>query len=99
MHQGAVYLWEIDMGEEGHSQFWHKFACFAGCPHLVLVVTTSIERKQQMMHDAKYADFPVAFTTFEEVLKDPYGPVWNSPTGKVGSLPKPLPKTGIETGI
>ena len=100
MHQGAVYLWEIDMGEEGHSQFWWgKFARYAGCPHLVLVVTTSSEHKNQMMHDAKYADFPVAFTTFEDVLKDPYGPVWNSPTGKVGSLPKPLPKTGIETRV
>ncbi len=98
LHTEETYYWEIDTGEEGHTQVKKKWEGYAGCQNLVLVVTTTEQRMETMCSRAKDAQFPVAFTTFIKVTRDPYGKIWTDPKGRVGALPKPTPKTTQETG-
>ncbi|QDT46147.1 hypothetical protein Pan258_01640 [Symmachiella dynata] len=80
------YFLEFDNGTESRKQVEKRWGVYENTEDPLLVVTTSERRKKSLLRwcDVGY------FTTLETVLKDPWGPIWQSCDGRYEAIEKPV---------
>jgi hypothetical protein len=93
---GRVYYLEWDRGSMGYAQIVRRFRAYAGCPHLVLWVCPTAERREGLRSRAADLRSTALFTTAAEALASPHGPIWLDYHGGRAALPRQAPAAAAD---
>jgi hypothetical protein len=98
MHLGeATYHWEYDTGSEHKSQVKGQLNAYKDCPDTILFVCKRRKRIDTIKTIAEPVKDTIYFSTFEDVVRDPYGPIWMDMEGQMNSIEKPAEDPGSDS--
>lgn len=86
MLQGRLFYVELDTGHQSYSQVRRRQRVYAGVEELLLYVTLKQSRKAGLIRASKSVSSIALFTTLAQVQTDPCGAIWESCSGRVGSI-------------
>jgi hypothetical protein len=84
---GQPYYLELDRGTMGYAQIERRFWLYRECPHAVLWVCSTEERREGMRRRAEGLRRTALFTTLAEALDSPHAPIWRDFAGDLVALP------------
>lgn len=85
---GRLYYLEHDRGTMSHAQVAGRFRLYEGCPHFVLWVCPTAERRDGLRARAEALRHSALFTTFGEASRSPHDPIWLDYGGRRAALPR-----------
>jgi hypothetical protein len=85
---GKLHYLELDRGTMGLSQMERRFHLYESCPHFVLWVCPTIERRDGLRRRAERLRHIALFTTFAEAIVSPHRDIWMDFRGDLASLPR-----------
>jgi hypothetical protein len=85
---GKLHYLELDRGTMGFPQMDRRFELYESCPHFVLWVCPTVERREGLRMRAQRLRAIALFTTYAQAVASPHKEIWIDYAGDRVSLPR-----------